>query len=220
MTFILRATNQYRNRNWISHEWIANVISEKHYENLCFKKRTVKSWWANQKEKIRQIVKFFDIFWKINSGSFIVNKTISKKHMSYLVLWDDQVQWLFWARFFFFNTHCVRLLFDMPKTGTENTIQWVVSHATRKGVHFIYILNEVRNDFFSLKHIISNLFSHEFSYKANTVCIFTKKSKFNGWVEKNWSSYPKIMTKNRVICKTFKKLGWNKAFPAQIPSKS
>ena len=100
----------------------------------------------------------------------------------------------------------------MPKTGTENTIHWVVSHATRKGVHFIYILNEVRNDFFSLKHINSNLFSHEFSYKANTVCIFTKESNFNGWVEKNWSSYPKIMTKSRVICETFKKTGLKQSF--------
>ena len=170
--------------------------------------------------KLDKLQSFSISFESLPLAHLSVNKTISKNHMSYLVLWDDQVQWLFWARFFFFNTHCVRLLFDMPKTGTENTIQWVVSHATRKGVHFIYILNEVRNDFFSLKHIISNLFSHEFSYKANTVCIFTKKSKFNGWVEKNWSSYPKIMTKNRVICKTFKKLGWNKAFPAQIPSKS
>lgn len=173
-----------------------------------------------KKRKLDKLQSFSISFESLPLAHLSVNKTISKKHMSYLVLWDDQVQWLFWARFFFFNTHCVRLLFDMPKTGTENTIQWVVSHATRKGVHFIYILNEVRNDFFSLKHIISNLFSHEFSYKANTVCIFTKKSKFNGWVEKNWSSYPKIMTKNRVICKTFKKLGWNKAFPAQIPSKS
>ena len=138
--------------------------------------------------------------------------------ISCVMRWPSSVTFL--GQIFFFNTHCVRLLFDMPKTGTENTIQWVVSHATRKGVHFIYILNEVRNDFFSLKHIISNLFSHEFSYKANTVCIFTKKSKFNGWVEKNWSSYPKIMTKNRVICKTFKKLCWNKALPTQMPSKT
>ena len=162
--------------------------------------------------KLDKLQSFSISFESLPLAHLSVNKTISKKHMSYLVLWDDQVQWLFWARFFFFNTHCVRLLFDMPKTGTENTIQWVVSHATRKGVHFIYILNEVRNDFFSLKHIISNLFSHEFSYKANTVCIFTKKSKFNGWVEKNWSSYPKIMTKNRVICKTFKKTGLKQSF--------
>ena len=119
--------------------------------------------------------------------------------------WPSSVTFL--GQIFFFNTHCVRLLFDMPKTGTENTIQWVVSHATRKGVHFIYILNEVRNDFFSLKHIISNLFSHEFSYKANTVCIFTKKSKFNGWVEEKLELLPENHDQKSCNLQNFQKTG-------------
>ena len=85
------------------------------------------------------------------------------------------------SRDFFVTTpsslHPAPFLYHLREEAREPVWMIVVRHAQkqvlktplssisrkRKGVHFIYILNEVRNDFFSPQQHI-NFFSHEFPY--------------------------------------------------------